>query len=332
MTVRERPGIFAEYCVKNSMSSSFESGITVGVAAEALGNETQAHTVTSYLDALEKYGLSPMTRLVKILMLNGALNIIAVPVRNGNYAAAFGELTAKNVDIVICDKTTAAVIGEMKAAVENTEFCMGIAEFDGTAAQCVSLAQSINSPRIVICGNAADEPGNLAAALAGAIAYRADPLMSFNGLKLLGCGELINDYTEQEIDSLIAGGVTPIEYDGKAICTVRGVTTKTLTDGVPDKSMRELNTALTANNVLKSVYTALKSRFAYGRNDELTRGAIRSQVVVELEKKLKAGIIEGYGNVRAAADISDPTVCNVSFEFTAAFGLNSIVLTAYLEV
>lgn len=332
MIIRERPGIYAEYCVKSSMNSSFESGITVGIAAEVLGNLTQTETVVSYLDALEKYGLSPMTRLAKILMYNGAWNILAAPVINGNYASAFANLTAKNVDIIICDSNSSSAINAMKTAVENTEFCMGFAEFDGTAAQCVSLAQSINSQRIVICGNIADDAGNLAAALAGAVAYKADPMMSFNGLKLLGCGELQNDFTEQEIESLIAGGVTPVEYDGNAICVVRGVTTKTEADGVPDKSMRELNTALVANNVLKSVYTALKARFAYGRNDDLTRGAIRSQVVVELEKKLRAGIIESYGNVGAAADTDDPTVCVVSFEFTAAFGLNSIALTAYLEV
>lgn len=330
MTVRERPGIYAEYQVKNLLQSS-GNGLTVGVAAHVLGGSTETERVLSYVEALEKYGLSPMARLIKILFYNGAGKIIAAPVTN-SYNAAFGSLVNAGADILISDSNDIEGCALMSAALRDTDYCIGINEFDGTAEQCIELAEIINFERFVLCGSTTEEPGNIAAALAGYLAYKNDPMAAFNGAVLYGCGEPQNGFTEQEIEELIAGGVTPFEYEGGNACVIRAVTTKTSTDDVPDKSLRELNTVLVANDVLKSVRDALKIRFAGARNDGLTRGAIRSQVAVELEKKLKKGIIEGYGNISAAADAEDATLCRVSFDFTAAHGLNTIALTAYLEV
>jgi hypothetical protein len=72
--------------------------------------------------------------------------------------------------------------------------------------------------------------------------------------------------------------------------------------------------------------------FSRTKNTAQTRGAIRTQVVIELEKKLTAEIIDGYDNVAVAQNSDDPTVCDVSFEFTVAHGLNQIRLTAYITV
>ena len=53
---------------------------------------------------------------------------------------------------------------------------------------------------------------------------------------------------------------------------------------------------------------------------------------LELEKKLAAEIIDGYGDVAVTADDDDPTVCRVSFQFAVAHGLNQIYLRAYITV
>ena len=53
---------------------------------------------------------------------------------------------------------------------------------------------------------------------------------------------------------------------------------------------------------------------------------------MELEKKLAAEIIDGYGEVSAAADDEDPSVCRVTFSFAVAHGLNQIYLTAHITV
>ncbi len=329
MTVRERPGIYAEYIV-NSSTAAVQSGITVGIAAQVNGGSTETEGVVSYIDAVQTYGICPMTKLVKTLFYNGCGKIIAAPVSSGDYAAAFASLLEKGADILICDSRSAAVLGEMKTALEDTEYCMGIGECAGTAAQCTALAQSLNFERMVICGNADETDGNIAAALAGVISSETE--LFLNGHALNNAGQLLRTWTEQEIETLIADGVTPVEYDGECVCTVRGITTRTSTDGVSDRSLREIATVVTAIDVLKSVHNALKLKFARARNDALTRGAIRSQVAVELEKKLAAGKIESYGNISAVADGEDAGLCRVSFEFSAVCGLSTIMLTACLNV
>ena len=53
---------------------------------------------------------------------------------------------------------------------------------------------------------------------------------------------------------------------------------------------------------------------------------------MELENKLKAEIIDSYGEVTASVYEEDPTVCLVEFSFTVAHGLNQIWLSAHITV
>ena len=76
----------------------------------------------------------------------------------------------------------------------------------------------------------------------------------------------------------------------------------------------------------------MRNRFTRTKNTPQTRGAIRSQVIVELENKLAAEIIDSYGEVTVEADSTDPTVCLVEFSFGVANGLNQIYLTAHITV
>ena len=86
------------------------------------------------------------------------------------------------------------------------------------------------------------------------------------------------------------------------------------------------------DDVIPTVRNALKARFRRAKNTEQSRGAIRSQVVVELENKLAREIITGYENVTVTADTENPTVCLVDFAFTVAHGLNQIWLSAHITV
>ena len=53
---------------------------------------------------------------------------------------------------------------------------------------------------------------------------------------------------------------------------------------------------------------------------------------MELESKLVAEIIDGYGDVSVSVDAADPSVCVVEFSFAVAHGLNQIYLTAHITV
>ena len=171
-----------------------------------------------------------------------------------------------------------------------------------------------------------------AAGGAGAVAASGDPAIPLNGAALRGLGGVSQLYSDNDIDLLVRGGVTPLEAVSGVVSPVRGITTRTTTGGAQDTTWRELTTILVVDNVIPSIRQSLRSRFSRSKNTAQTRGAIRSQVIVELENKLKAEIIDSYGEVTASVYEEDPTVCLVEFSFAVAHGLNQIYLTAHITI
>ena len=86
------------------------------------------------------------------------------------------------------------------------------------------------------------------------------------------------------------------------------------------------------DDVIPGLRESLRAKFLRSKNTARNRGAIRSQVIVELERKAAAEIIEGYGEVAVSASEDDPTVCEVEVPFAVAHGLNQIYLTAHITV
>ena len=171
-----------------------------------------------------------------------------------------------------------------------------------------------------------------AAAVAAVIAGNTDPSVPINGAELTLFGAAGKRLSDNEIDQLVRGGVTPIETVGGVSSPVRGITTKTSSGGAADTTWRELTTILIVDEVIPTIRSALRTRFARSKNTAQSRGAIRSQVVLELEEMKSREIVDSYGEVLVSALKSDPTVCLVEFGFTVAHGLNRIYLTAHITV
>ena len=200
-------------------------------------------------------------------------------------------------------------------------------------------AKALNSERVALVGpDALDRQGEripavfAAAAVAGAVAAGRDPAAPLNGAVLQGLSGLASDYSDSEIDLLVRGGVLPLESRAGTVTPVRGITTRTTTGGAADATWRELTTILIADDVIPTIRSALRSKFSRAKNTVRNRGAIRSQVIVELEKKAAAEIIDSYGEVKVTASAEDPTVCLVEFGFAVAHGLNQIYLTVHITV
>jgi phage tail sheath gpL-like len=149
---------------------------------------------------------------------------------------------------------------------------------------------------------------------------------------LEGLQGLDYSYSDNEIDQLVSGGVTALESFAGEISVVRGVTTRTATGGAADGTWLDLTTILVVDEVIPGIRQALRARFARAKNTAQTRGAILSQVIVELEDRVSREIIDGYEDVTVQALDSDPTVCLVEFSFTVAHGLNQIWLSAHITV
>lgn len=346
-TNSERPGVYSSVEVTGSLSGG-KNGKTVGLAAVAAeGEKGVCVRLTSRAEAVEAFGADcPMTALAEILFINGAGVVEAVPAAVGSedtpdYEAAFAALMEKEtVSVMVCDSGDADVHGSMRTAImgasENSKYRIGIAEVALAAEDAAARARQLNYERMVLVCPACREPaataGETAAALAGVIAGGSDPALPINGAELLGAEVCDRRFSDAEVMTLVRGGVTPVERSGEAVYAIRGVTTRTTTADEEDATWRELTTVLIIDDVIPAVRSSLRVKFPRVKNTVQTRGAIRTQVMIELENKLKQEIIDSYDSVTAEADPEDPTLCVVGFAFTVAHGLNQIRLSAHISV
>ena len=349
--IHERPGVYSTYDA-SAVVSAGQAVKTIGVAAKAVrGTVGEAVTVTSYASGVAAFGedTTPgMSTILRLLFANGASTVTAVRVADtgalADYEAAFESLGKQDAQIVVCDSAEITVQQALRVAVETASAGrrerIAVVGGDGeTAAELVEHAAALNSERMVLVGpDVLDSAGKTlsgvfaAAAVAGVIASGRDPAVPLNGTEIQGLGGAAEDYSDNDIDLLVRGGVTPLESVSGTVSVVRGITTRTKTGDTGDRTWRELSTVLVVDDVIPSVRSALRSKFSRAKNTPQSRGAIRAQVVLELENKLSREIITAYDNVTVTEKADDPTVCLVEFSFTAAHGLNQIWLTAHITV
>ena len=353
-TIHERPGVYSSYDASSVVSAS-AAAKTIGAAAVATkGTANKVELITSYEEGKSVFGedasgVYGMSTLLKFLFANGAGAVKAVAVgkdesEEKDYASAFAALSdEEDVGVMVCDSAAQSVHLLLKTAAEDAsaarrERIAVIGGSEETVAQMVNRAKAVNSERVVLVGPdiASDDGGTMsavfaAAAVAAVIAGNTDPSVPINGAELTLFGAAGKRLSDNEIDQLVRGGVTPIETVGGVSSPVRGIT-KTSSGGAADTTWRELTTILIVDEVIPTIRSALRTRFARSKNTAQSRGAIRSQVVLELEEMKSREIVDSYGEVLVSALKSDPTVCLVEFSFTVAHGLNRIYLTAHITV
>ena len=348
ITVHQRPGVYSSYDASSVVSGS-GGGKMVGLAAvNAAAQAGEVHIITSYDKAVTVFGSTgEMAELIRLALKNGASAVAAVVVAGASgYQAAFDALNAtEDISVLICDSTDVTVqqklrdIAAQASQARRERIAVVAGAKDESVDALVARAAELNHERVVLATpGAVDGQGVsasglwVAAAVAGAIAGEADPAVPLGGAELLGLHGLALNYEDKDLDRLILGGVTPVEQAGGVVTVVRGVTTRTTTGGAADSTWRELSTIRIVDDVIPTLRSALRSKFRRAKNTEQSRGAIRAQVVLELENKLAREIITGYENVAVTADSEDPTRCLVDFSFTVAHGLNQIWLTAHITV
>ena len=342
ITTHERPGVYSQYDASAVVSGS-GGGQTVGIAALCEeGSAGTVHTFTRYEDAAAAFGeTEELTELIRLLFLNGAAQVKAVPVADAEgYEDAFAALEGEeDVAVVVCDSDALTIQQDLRDSVEaasanrRERIAVVRGKTNETVANLVTQAQGLNSERVVLTAPLGEDAGAaVAAAVAGAIAGESDPAVPLGGAELRGIGGLQAQYGDTDIDTLVRGGVTPVERVAGVVSVVRAVTTRTKTGEAADATWRELTTIRIVDDVIPTIRNSLRSRFRRSKNTEQSRGAIRSQVILELENKLAREIITGYEDVTVRADAENPTVCVVEFAFTVAHGLNQIWLSAHIIV
>ncbi len=334
MSVKLRPGVYASYEVKSESKSSAPVAV-VGIAAQAASGS--AKLILSADEAAENYGDCSLSKLIRSAILSGAERVYAVPVVSDDYAAAMLGLCEKaDVGFLCCDAADAATQTAIKTALcgDNNALLYKILVFEGSgeAEDLCERAEGLNCENIMLVGNKSGESGCAAAAMAGLLAAREDPALPVNGEELCSLTELSHEFSDAETELLLSGGVTPIEMRQSKVTVVRGVTTRTTVNGAADASYRDINTVMVINHVLPRIAAMLSRDFKGKRNSAFTKSAICDAVRSELAKMLREELIADYGGVTANESEDDPTVCEVSFTFSAAKGLHIIELHARVDL
>lgn len=351
LTTHERPGVYSSYDASTLVRGSGGHQIVGLAAINSVAAAGVPITVTSYEAAVSAFGSQEgkqdMAELIRVALLNGAAAVVAVPVANEEgYEAAFEALgSVENIRVMLCDSTQLAVQQALRDSVLSASAARRerIAVVGGAAGEEVSAlverAKGLNCERVVLVApssvdgeDAAVDGLSTVAAVAGAIASQSDPAIPLGGAELLGLKGLSQQYSDNDIDLLVRGGVTPVESVNGQVSVVRGITTRTSSGEVEDTTWRELSTILIVDDVIPTLRDSLRSKFRRAKNTAQSRGAIRTQVVLELENKMSREIITGYDQVTVSAHSEDPTVCVVEFTFTVAHGLNQIWLTAHIVI
>lgn len=341
VTKHERPGVYSSYEASSLTAATAGGGNVAVVAALDKTGLDKYYQWTSFSRAAADVGDCLLSRMAQMAIRNGAGVVYGIPAGE-DYGGAFAVMAElENVGVVVCDSAELSVQQALKTAVQECSAARRerIAVVGGgakeTAAQLIQRAAALNSERMVLVApGAGDGSGGAlcAAAAAGAIAGSSDPALPLGGAQLYGLEGLEANYDDSDIDLLVQGGVTPLETLAGACYVVRGVTTRTKTGGAVDATWRELTTILVVDEVIPGIRNALRSKFGRAKNTAQSRGAIRSLVVMELEKRVGREIIDSYEDVTVSALDGDPTVCLVEFAFTVAHGLNQVWLSAHITV
>lgn len=340
MTTHERPGVYSAYQA-SALTAAVSGGGAVCVVADAGSyKEAVPYIWTSYSRAVSAVGKCALSELTRLALKNGAGVVYGVPAGE-TYTAAFAAAAKLDeVTVVVCDSTELTVQQALRdmvkecSAAHRERVAVVAGAANESVEQLIARAAGLNHERVVLVapGVSGGDGTACAAAVAGAIAGNTDPALPLSGATLSGLNGLSEVYEEGDIDLLVRGGVTPLEMLSGSGSVVRAVTTRTTTGGAADATWRELTTILVVDEVIPAIRAALRAKFQRVKNTEQTRGAIRSQVVLELEKRIGREIIDSYEDVTVTALESDPTVCLVEFAFAVTHGLNQIWLSAHITV
>lgn len=208
----------------------------------------------------------------------------------GDFTTALGKLELdRDIQAVAIqsdnDTINANLLTAVNNAYANQNFMVALrgCQRGTTESSAVSKATAHNDDfMILVFPTLLDKNGKYldgymgAAAMAGAVAGRGVPGVNFNLLELESFAGV--EVEISNIDTLIAGGVTPIELRDNVIRGVRLMTTSLTINGQPSDLLEEGSVRFNVNRIQRTVQRALEQRFLTAGNTPSTREQIRSTV------------------------------------------------------
>ncbi len=340
-----RPGVFSSYTVGGSAAGlgSRKAGV---IAAAAQLEQPVWLTAAAELAGLSGQLDNTLQAALELLFRAGVAGIYLCPATEGSlegYQAAFALAAGQpGLDTLLCDSGDGAVLAA---------FAQSLAEASGTRrerigvgavaedAAALQIAGEINSERLLLaagsaCCKAGEEasPMLLAAALAGRLLNRSSPDVSLNAAELPGIVSVAPWRSEEQVERLLAGGVTPCEWlGGRAEC-IRAVSTRTRLGEAPDATYRDISTVLIIDDIMRSLREMLNQKLRGVRSSRQSLDSIASQVTVLLGEKEEAGLIREWEQPRVLVDAADPSLCIVSLSFGVAHVVSRIQVQATVTI
>ncbi|MBS4785570.1 MAG: hypothetical protein KH009_05605 [Clostridiales bacterium] len=342
-----RPGVFSSYTVGGAASGT--GSRRAGLIA-AVSGRSEPVWITGPAQAAEELPGEELRtlRLVLELLLRSGAGVYLCPAGEGSpeeYRAAFRQAEGEEgLDLLLCDSGEEEILSafgdSLDAASAGRRERIGLAAVseDGEA---LALAGALNRERLLLTAgtgyrgtgeDAAASPLFLAAGLAGVLLARQSPDCSLNAAVLEGLSGAAPRRTEEEVEALLAGGVTAFEVLGGRVECIRGVTTRTRTGSLPDAAYRDVSTVLIIDDVMQALREMLRQKLSGVRSSRQSLDSIASQVTVLLTQKTESGLIRDWEQPRVYVDSEDSSLCIVELSFGVAHVVSRIQVQASISV
>lgn len=348
-----RPGVYSEYDVisrRRVMEDRYAFYCGAAKVKEGknlpAGGVVQLKSPSQLEEFFEPQGAGKEFFMACRMLLNaGVSGVYAVPLTvDGSqageplYEGALRKLCeVKRGGVILCDSTKPEVLQKLKEQVElasqneRERLAVGCVAKE----QAMQTAKALNCERLVLCcqkaGAGAEEMslGVCAAAVASMLAV-GEAMDSYHSHPLEGV-EQLEQLSEQEIETMLGGGVTVLEMaDGQAEC-IRCVTTRTFTGTEEDRTFSSVNVVMMIDEIIRAVRERL-SEMLKGKRVGFSQDSVVSQAAVVLDEKKQEGLITSFEPPVAYVQKEDPSVCVVELEFDLAAVFSRIYLTAHISI
>ena len=334
-----------------TIPASAKSVLVVAPVSGTQSTQIEANTmfaITGTADATAAFGnTSIASDIVRVLISGGVSNIkgIIVGTDEGSIVKALEvSLQDKTIKCIITADNSADTISALKdhlvVAESNDLFrYASIApNKDDTVDQMKlsEFAKTIDSDRIFVPGPSLSyrgvdaDPQVIAAGIVAIIMTEtSDPSLPLNGVIIKGFSSLSRIMLDSEMKALASAGVTAIYGDGSTPAIWRLVTSKQ-----NDEVWQEGTTRFTADYVLETVETMLRSKYKRTKNVSRILESIRSDIRIELEKLNSLEIIENFdpNTITVSNDPNDMHGALVDYEFDVITPLYTITINQHMKL
>lgn len=322
-----RPGVYTQTDIYSAGAApSCRGG---AVVAQGGAGDTPGAVVTLCDAQADELADGTMLHTLALALWNAGVRPVYAVAAGEDYAAAYAACRTLPVAAVLADGGAQALAEHIDSCCDAGRERIGVVGISDPE-QARETAQALNCAGVLIACDGGTKAHLAAAGLAAAALN--DGAQSFSGAEISFAGSFDGTLTDEQVELLLAAGVTPVEQaDGRVLC-VRARTTKTRTNGALDGTFSDLSTVLAVHDVLRSVRGAVERRLHGLRNNPVTRASIASQITVELQAKRTLGVIDSFEPPQVQTHPQDAGICVAVIAVRVAPEVQQIVLRAQFLV